>query len=687
MAVAVSPFLVDQLPISAQCGSLITYRQYSILLSSAPSCFLDGCGVPPPAGSMSSTCPSSSRCSALWEITRVQWQPDWCYSGPSACPGDVACRIPGWPVLNATAACSISPDDWLFSATNAGGCCATVDEPFDLGDWTATLCNGSAWREPFVYFGGMAPLDWAEWIEPWNWTVVPSDAALRQRCQSTTEMMVSFVADNLVSVVETIFEIGFFWALLQVPSMNRLASRKVHRSGRSVIGGAQYGASFVLGNFYTAWKWRATLGYSDIPVGFLGLVLCARPSAVGIICFLDLVFSGWLAEKIARLRGYAHPALAVPADQDYRETPAWLQARQFLANWALTMSVAEIIIQIMSMYSLYKTTNEGRLRGFYSLDALLPYWHGSEALRMYGGALVHCIFSWLSLLSLAGSATVQAYRIKIFEGLTEHLMAALGHRRRKRTIVRLHEALKKASRRRKDPQGQPLAPQQQAQQQPGRQQLGQQQPGQQQPGQQQPGQQQPGQQQPDQQQPDQQQPDQQQAAQPPPPEQLQPIHSVYQLRATLAAEEAQAQEDNALPPPTSGVPDAQDPELTRFGRVLSVWPFSVAFRQLEKRAMRIRERQTPSKMALDLMREGLRKIETVALCFTGACVVVNYISQWCFWSGFIQSQGDRWCPPTSDFKLLVWAVISLVSKFAQVQIDNQSPSATHSPTKYARVTN
>ncbi|KAK3384589.1 hypothetical protein B0T24DRAFT_674338 [Lasiosphaeria ovina] len=561
------------------------------------------------------------------------------------CPlGDnTACRIPGWPVLNATAACSISPDDWLFSATNAGGCCATNDEPFNLGDWTATLCNGSAWREPFVYYGGMAPLDWAEWIEPWNWTVVPSDAALRQRCQSTTEMMVSFVADNLVSVAETILEIGFFWALLQVPSLNRLASRKVHKWGRSVIGGAQYGASFVLSNFYTAWKWRATPGYSDIPVGFLGLVLCARPSAVGIICFLDLVFSGWLAEKISRLRGYAHPALAVPAGQDYRETPAWLQARQFLANWALTMSVAEIIIQIMSMYSLYKTTNEGRLRGFYSLDALLPYWHGSEALRMYGGALMHCIFSWLSLLSLAGSATVQAYRIRIFEGLTEHLMAALGHRRRKRTIVRLHEALKKASRRGKRPQGQPSAQQQQAQQQPGQQQPGQQKP-----------------------------------AQPPPPEQLQPIHSVYQPRATLAAEQAQAQGDNALPPPTSGVPNAQDPELTRLGRVLSVWPFSVAFRQLEKRAMRIEERQTPSRVALDLMREGLRKIETVALCFTGACVVVNYISQWCFWSGFIQSQGDRWCPPTSDFKLLVWAIISLVSFFLSL-ILSQEPWQQNQP--------
>src|SRR4051794_2893754 len=73
------------------CGSLITYRQYSALLSSAPQCFRNGCSANGTQDAVLPQCPPPSPCSTLWGILETQFQPDWC----SSCNGDIACRIPG----------------------------------------------------------------------------------------------------------------------------------------------------------------------------------------------------------------------------------------------------------------------------------------------------------------------------------------------------------------------------------------------------------------------------------------------------------------------------------------------------------------------------------------------------------------------------------------------------------------
>src|SRR3954451_12261786 len=78
----------------SKCGSLITYRQYSVLLSEAPQCFQNGCNSinsTALATTISSPCPSDAPCGVLWDIFRQKFEQNWCES----CRSDIACRIGG----------------------------------------------------------------------------------------------------------------------------------------------------------------------------------------------------------------------------------------------------------------------------------------------------------------------------------------------------------------------------------------------------------------------------------------------------------------------------------------------------------------------------------------------------------------------------------------------------------------
>ena len=157
-----------------QCGSLITYRQFDTLITTAPQCFQSSCNTTSSSPlSMSTCCPATSPCHALFNSLRTNWQApstsSYC-SPSSGCTSDKACRIPGWPILNSTNSCNTSPHEWLFSNSHSGACCTVGTEPFDLADWMGRLCNGSEWRDPFTYYDGMARDDWTEWKQPWNWT-------------------------------------------------------------------------------------------------------------------------------------------------------------------------------------------------------------------------------------------------------------------------------------------------------------------------------------------------------------------------------------------------------------------------------------------------------------------------------------------------------------------------------------
>ncbi|RYP69576.1 hypothetical protein DL771_006013 [Monosporascus sp. 5C6A] len=251
---------------TTQCDSLITYRQYSIL-TSAPQCLRDGCGVPPPADSMSS------------------WQPDWCVPVSALCARDAACRIPGWPILNATEVCSVSLDEWLFSLT--AGCCAMGDEPFALADWIGSLCSSRTWNAGLL--------------------LEPSDYP------PGSDLIVSFIADNLITVGQNMASIAIIWLLLYHKPLKWLVRRTVHPWHRALFAGLKASAVCVAGNFFTAIKWRRTPGYADVPIGYTGLLFCTRPSPLGTICFLDIVLRETLAGKMLPQGAAAPPSVEVAA--------------------------------------------------------------------------------------------------------------------------------------------------------------------------------------------------------------------------------------------------------------------------------------------------------------------------------------------------------------------------------------
>jgi hypothetical protein len=124
----------------------------------------------------------------------------------SSCDSDIACRIKDWPVMNATALCETTPNQLLFGDE---GCCIQNGEPFLLANWTRTLCNSSEWQARFDDCGGMACLDWREWIMPWNWTVqnslLPAD---QQNCKPASEYLAIYAGEHFFWLLAT-FGIGY----------------------------------------------------------------------------------------------------------------------------------------------------------------------------------------------------------------------------------------------------------------------------------------------------------------------------------------------------------------------------------------------------------------------------------------------------------------------------------------------
>ena len=274
---------------SPRCGSLITYRQHSVLLSEAPQCFRKGCdsgNTSSIATTISSPCPIAAPCNELWDIIRGKFEQDWCES----CHRDIACRIGGWPILNMTEACNVSPGDWIFSGNNS--CCSSGDEPFQIANWIQTLCNGSEWRAPFTYYGGMAKEDWEEWIEAWNWTLRPQNTSshnvtTQPNCSSSAFLWtwgmddISKVAYFILSVLATIlFEIihprkpGFHWL-------------------RAVGGGVFDFLATLLGGIGATYIVKNTPGYETTPVGELILLISSRPSVFGFLSSILILIIVW----------------------------------------------------------------------------------------------------------------------------------------------------------------------------------------------------------------------------------------------------------------------------------------------------------------------------------------------------------------------------------------------------------
>jgi hypothetical protein len=379
---------------NSTCGSLITYRQHAVLLNSAPQCFRNGCGSKDPVKAVDSSCASDAPCSQLWNLMKTQFDKNWCAS----CPHDTACRIHGWPILNATSACELKPDDWLFYVD--GNCCIDGNEPFEIADWIGMFCNASEWRSHFAFYGGMAKEDWEEWIEPWNWTVRlenfttsnSRDRPVRPvECRRASLYLGIFASENLaVLVLSVIFAFARWqyvrWrenqAEYKLMSENVQITRANIRAGRGIIRivvdkilnprsqvtpiitGLGWCALEVGINFGNAAIIHKYPGYEHVPLGDLGLLFCSRPSVAWVVCF-----AGFLSTS--------------SFDSDYG-SGVW-------ADIAWTGALREFVMQVLAAISLLRTVITGSHRDFYLIHRIRPFWRGHDAHRMYIGALLWTI--------------------------------------------------------------------------------------------------------------------------------------------------------------------------------------------------------------------------------------------------------------------------------------------------------
>jgi hypothetical protein len=394
-----------QCRVAAQCGSLVTYRQHADLLGSAPRCLRDGCSQGESSNTISSQCLTTSPCFGYWSMFVQQFDPDhsWC----SACTGDVACRIQGWPVMNATAMCQSTPNQVLFGQ---GGCCTQGDEPFELAKWTGVMCNGSEWREQFDICGGMACLDWREWIMPWNWTVhnssLPTD---KTDCKAPSEYLAIYAYEHLAWLLVS-FIIGAFrlwlakheehtnlsifrfllivtWANIRSPrNSNTMIKEKLLDEGEhlrpSFTDPLKWGFPVLMGvalaglqlgfNFWVAHIIKSADGYEEVPLPMLALLFCCRPRLSWLACLLALTPDHWL-EKVFKFK--------------HKGDGLWA-AKLVLSSVAVSSAVSESIMQLLGAYFLGTTANVGRERGFYFIHHLRPKMWGRDARRMYIGALL-----------------------------------------------------------------------------------------------------------------------------------------------------------------------------------------------------------------------------------------------------------------------------------------------------------
>lgn len=281
----------------------------------------------------------------------------------------------------------------------------------------------------------MARDDWVEWLQPWNWTVhmqngtgAAADRNLTQVvCDSAKAMQAAFAIDNFVSLGEAALELFVFW-LCCICAWN-VAMSEVKSMRRSLVAGLVTGGLYLVSNFATSIMWDLKPGYSHIPRGFVGLLLCARPSFLGFLSLFSIAGRGrvarsipsdgealrrqrersWLnrtrvkawrrsfgtfLRKFERGEGRNRPV----TDEDLADGKE--TAKQLLAGFALTISVSELVIQVSSVYSIFKTATVGGSRGFFSRYALLPFYEGYSASLMYDGALLHCVFLFPSTLGL-----------------------------------------------------------------------------------------------------------------------------------------------------------------------------------------------------------------------------------------------------------------------------------------------
>jgi hypothetical protein len=131
--------------------------------------------------------------------------------------------------------------------------------------------------------------------------------------------------------------------------------------------------------------------------------------------------------------------------------------------------------------------------------------------------------------------------------------------------------------------------------------------------------------------------------------------------------------------PTTNTPKRQSKRLTKkqrnpprpslLSRIIAIWPLSWAikalylslWRALEAERLELEKKGVafhgPDLGQYEALKRAAKDAEeknklptwsAVAMWFNFVCVTINYIAQWCFWSGFVQTASERWVCPFSS---------------------------------------
>jgi hypothetical protein len=492
-----------------------------------------------------------------------------------------------------TTACEVSPRQWLFA--NQGQCCVSKggDEAgiLLLADWIGGLCNVSQqWREPFEFYGGMARLDWEEWIEPWNWTVRPENTTVRDdvptpSCESSQKILGNFGLDNAISFVSAFVQIFIHWLRHYRDTDKGLSGSNAESRGKEprpyslmIIAGFTTALGYFLSNMFTAVYWSTQPGYSHMPIGLVGLLLYARPSILGFVSFVGL-FARSIKSRPQGTTGLSSQESTKTAPRKWFDL-SWrgrTKLKQLLAGTALSIGITEACGQVLSMGMIGVAANTGRIKGFY-VDAatLTPFWRGEPARLMYEFAMVHMVFAPLSLMCLLVTAA-------------NHISLARHHQRSRqledaRLIIMALKAWYKSVKDRTPPGREPT--------------------------------------------------------------------EAEKVKGRKMALEQKYLEDclNFESPPTwwkkvwnwltrKAKPETTDtPDESEFNRLEQRYNFAIMWNDLSP-----------------ISHRGY----IITLLLTFVCVSMNYASQWCFWTGFVESSGDRYETFFKDATTLFLVFISV----------------------------
>jgi hypothetical protein len=292
-----------------------------------------------------------------------------------------------------------------------GGCCANDNEEMaTLSSWIETLCNGS-YTKLFEFYDGQARQDWGQYILPDNHTVEPNQT-MHAQCPNRSLYLGLFGIENMVFLIFVFiyflatlyYERGFARQNPKIMRFHRLMAptRAVKAGLKSAFnwvlcirssndGTAEVTETILLAiflagvqlafNFASAVVVQRTPGYNHVDITLLALLFCSRPRLGWLACLLSRIPDRVLQQ---RLHMTDHASLVV--------------GQTIVARVAVSSAMGEVIMQLLGSYFLGKTAHVGVIRGFYQHNHLSPFENGVQARNMYGGAMLWVVSAFFIVI-------------------------------------------------------------------------------------------------------------------------------------------------------------------------------------------------------------------------------------------------------------------------------------------------